>query len=129
VTAMKVRIYSWFLASLYLLCGATFFVVVAKFQAFFSELEVPLPLLTRAVFFVSPLGWLALAVVVALAVVLKDLRFRSRFLNPLFTIILLVAVGGIAVALFVAILECPTERLGEGRREAGRRLDCPVREA
>jgi hypothetical protein len=102
---MKVRTYSWILAASYLLCGVMFFVVVAKFQAILSELEVPLPLLTRAVFLVGPLGWLTSAVVVAVGVVLKDLRFRSRFLNPLFTVILFLAVGSIVVAPIVAVLD------------------------
>ena len=100
---MKIKVYSWILASAYLLCGVVLFLVTLKFQPWlqqaFSEVGMTLPFLTRATFVVGPYGWLLLAIASGTFVILKDLRFHSRLLSPLFTFILVLWVGCMAIAL------------------------------
>ena len=96
---MKIKVYSRILAGIYALFGAALFLVIPKFEVFFSGLAKPLPFLTRAVFAVGPFGWLCLSVAVGTFVVLKDLRFRSRLLSPVFTFVLVLWMGCMAVAL------------------------------
>ena len=87
---MKVKIYSWVLAAVYLLCGVWLFVVVPVFRkVMYSEAGVtPSRLMTKIVLAVGPLGWLMLSILSAVVIVLKDLRYRSRLLNALFSVFL-----------------------------------------
>lgn len=109
---MKVKAFSWILAAMYLLCGLFFVIVVPGFQAVFAEMEVDLPALTRAVFFVGSIGWLAFAALGCAVTVLKDMKFHSPWLNPLLTIVLALLVSGMAVAMFLPVCETPFSRLG-----------------
>jgi hypothetical protein len=100
---MKIKVYSWTLASAYLLCGVVLFLVTLKFQPWlqqiYSGFGMTLPFLTKAAFVVGPYGWLLLAIASSTFVILKDLRFHSRLLSPLFTFILVLWVGCMAIAL------------------------------
>jgi hypothetical protein len=91
--------FSWILAATYVICGLIFFRLVTRFSAIYSNLGVPLPALTKFVFFVGPLGWLALAFLGSILVVLKDLRFKSPILNPLFGWMLVLVIGTVVVAI------------------------------
>jgi hypothetical protein len=98
-TIMKVKFYSGILACVYLLCGVVLFFALFKFQEVFSGFGIALPLVTRVTLTVGPIGWLCLFVAVSLVVILKDLRFRSRSLNPLFTFGLVFCVVCMIIAL------------------------------
>jgi len=101
---MKVKIYSWVLAAVYLLCGVWLFVVVPVFRkVMYSEAGVtPSRLMTKIVLAVGPLGWLMLSILAAVVIVLKDLRYRSRLLNALFSVFLFCVFACVVSGLLVA---------------------------
>jgi hypothetical protein len=78
-----------------LLSGVAF-LFLSKFEDVLAGFNIPLPFLIKATFAIGAYGWLCLSVEVGILVILKDLKFRSRYLNPLFTFVLL-----LLVALFV----------------------------
>jgi hypothetical protein len=94
---IRIKIYSWKLAGAYLICGLIFFFADLKIQPFiqnvFSGFNISFPFLTKAAFTVGPYGWIFLMAAVGAIVVLKDLKFQTRFLNPLFTVLLVLWVG------------------------------------
>ena len=96
---MKTTPYSWILAGAYLFCGLGIGYVVLKLQAIFSGFGIELPTMTRVALGVGPVGSLCVSLALGLLVILKDLRFRSRLLNPLFTLVLLSWVSCIALAV------------------------------
>jgi hypothetical protein len=96
----RIKISSCILASLYLLFGAVLFHVLPQFEGIFAGFNVPLNFWMRAMFAIGACGWLCLAAEVAIFIVLKDLRFGSRFLNLFFTLVFLFWVGCTAYALF-----------------------------
>ena len=96
---MKISPFSWILAGAYLFCGLGICFVVLKLQALFSGFGIELPAITRVALGVGPVGWLCASLVAGLLVVLKDLKFRSRLLNQLFTLVLVSWVGCIAFAV------------------------------
>lgn len=87
-----------------------FFFVIPQFQSVLSERTVyseggvQLPVLTRAVFAVGPWGSLFLPVAIGLLAILKDFRFHSRLLNPVFTLILALLACCVIIALFSPLL-------------------------
>jgi hypothetical protein len=89
---IRIKIYSWKLAGAYLICGFIFFFADLKIQPFiqdvFSRFNISFPFLTKAAFAVGPYGWLFLMAAVGAIVVLKDLKFQTRFLSSLFTVLL-----------------------------------------
>jgi type II secretory pathway component PulF len=99
--AHKIKAYSWILACAYLFCGVMLFFILAKSQLMFSDLAVKLPLLTRIVMAVGPSGWLCLMAAIGAAAVLKDLRFDSRALAPILTLVLGLLVLCVTVALLI----------------------------
>jgi hypothetical protein len=108
---MKTKISSWIIAGAYLLFGVWLYLAIPRFQGLFSGFNIRLSFLTRVALVVGPNGWLLLAVAAGTAVVLKDRRFYSRLWNPLFTLLFLLWVGGMAVALiffpFCAMTQIP----------------------
>ena len=84
---MKVRTYSWVLAGAYLVCGVILFLVIPKFQEIYSGFNIEGSFLMRATLATGPVGCLCSSAAVAMFVVLKDVRFRSRLLNPIFTVV------------------------------------------
>ena len=107
---MKIKTCSLILAGAYSLCGAMFFLIVAKYRILFSESGVPLPFLTRAVLAIGPLGWLCLAVSAGAVTILKDLRFRSPLLNLVLTLVLGLLATCITVAVFLPAF--PPQQIG-----------------
>jgi hypothetical protein len=85
---MRIKIYSWIMASAYLLCGVVSLYLVPKFQDVLAGFNLPLPFLMKATCAVGTWGWLCLSAEVGIFVILKDLKFRSRYLNPFFTFLL-----------------------------------------
>jgi hypothetical protein len=107
---MKIKLYSWFLAGAYLLCGVMVFFVLPYFLAMLPQGGIQdFRVFYRAVFSVGPLGWLLVALTIAAIVVLKDFWFHSRFLNPVFTAILVVLASGIIFAIAVVWYVCRVE--------------------
>jgi type II secretory pathway component PulF len=96
---MKIKIYSWLLAGAYLLWGCGLFHVIPKFLGIFTGFNIQLPFSLRILLFVEPYGWLLLAVGLAGAVIVSDRRFRSRALNPLFSLLLVLWMGWTAFTL------------------------------
>jgi hypothetical protein len=103
---MKIRPYTWKLAGAYLLCGVMVFLIMTIFLRWCSNANIPFPIFSTAVFAVGPLGWLMVMLVIGALVVLKDFRFRSRFLNPVFTAILTFLMCGIMFAMAAVWYEC-----------------------
>ena len=103
---MKIKIYSWILAGAYLLCGAAFFCMVLKAREIFSGFNIELPFMTRMALAIGPVGWLCALVVVGALVILKDMRFHSRLLNPFFTVSL-----GLSASLMVFALLAPLRNI------------------
>jgi hypothetical protein len=101
---VKVKIYSWILASAYLLCGAALSFALFKIQAILSGFNIELPFMTRMALAVGPVGWLCVSVAAGLFVILKDLRFHSRLLNPLFTLVLVAWMICMAIALVSSLM-------------------------
>lgn len=102
---MKVRIVSWFLAGAYLGCGVLLFLFVQRCQGIFSGFNIQRPFLTRTILAAGPFGCLSFSVAVGVAVVLKDFRFRSSYLNPIFALVLVVWIVGVFWALFCSLSE------------------------
>ena len=96
---MKIKSFSWMLAGAYLLCGLGICSVVLKLNEIVSGFGIVLPTVIRMAWGISPMGWLCASLAAALLVVLKDLRFRSRPLNVLFTLVLVSWVGCIVFAV------------------------------
>jgi hypothetical protein len=105
---MKIRPYTWKLAGAYFLCGVMVFIIMTIFLRWCSNANTPFPIFSTAVFAVGPLGWLMVMLVIGTLVVLKDFRFRSRFLNPVFTAILALLMSGIIFAVAVVWYELRT---------------------
>src|SRR5262249_18582744 len=99
---MKFRMSSWTLAVLYVLFGVWLLFAVPRFRNLYSELRGPPHYLVKFVLAVSPFAWLTLVVLLAAAIVVKDLRFRFRFLNPLFTVFLFCGLELLLYGMFVA---------------------------
>jgi type II secretory pathway component PulF len=82
--------------------------VAPKFGEIFSELyagELALPALTQIVLALAPFGWVALGVVGALIVIVKDIALPSRKLPNWPYVIALFAIGATAaVALFLPMI-------------------------
>jgi hypothetical protein len=97
---MKVKTYSWILAGAYSLCGLALFVAVLRVHKLITIWGISLQPITIAVLTVGPIGWLLLSLAAAVLVVLKDLRFRSSLLNPLFTFTL---VSWVVLAVFALL--------------------------
>ena len=91
------------LAGAYLFCGFGISYVVRELQTIFSGFGIDLPIITRVLLDVGPVGWSCAALAAGFLVILKDLRFRSRLLNPLFTMLLVSGIAGMALALFSAL--------------------------
>jgi len=96
---MKIKAYSWMLAGAYLICGIALFLIIPKCD--FSGFARPLPFLTRAALALGSFGWLGLALAAGALVILKDLRFRSRLLSVLLTVVLGVWICCMAIGLFL----------------------------
>ena len=96
------------LAGAYLFCGLGICFIVLKLQVIMSGFGIELPAITRAVLGVGPVGWLCASLAVGLLVVLKDLRFRSRLWNALFTLGLVSWVGGIGLAVLTPLWNVTT---------------------
>ena len=108
----KIKIYSWILAGAYPLCGLAFFVTLFKLQKVFAGMGIQLPWVTVTTLSVGRFEWLGASVAMGALVILKDLRFQSRLLNPLFTVALVSWIICMAVALlypFMAITCCLAE--------------------
>jgi hypothetical protein len=101
---VKIKIYSWILAVAYLACGALFCLLLFKFQQIFSGLAVEWPIMTWLMLAVGPVGWLCSFLAVGLFVILKDRRFRSPILNPLFTILLMLWVISMMIGLLLPLM-------------------------
>jgi hypothetical protein len=93
---MKIRLFSWILAGSYLFCGLGICFVVLEQAKIISGFNFNLPVTTKVTLKIGPVGWLCAGLTVGILVALKDLRFRSRFLNPIFTLLLVAWVGYIA---------------------------------
>jgi len=103
---MKIKLYTRMLAGAYFLCGLMVFLIMPRFLSLFSEQGVKsFPVFSSAVFAVGPLGWLLVTLVIGAFVILKDFRFRSRSLNPAFTVILALLMSGIIFAVTVVWYE------------------------
>ena len=96
---MKITTFSWILAGAYLFCGLGICFVILQLQVFFSGFHIELPTMTRVALGVSPVGSLCASLAVGFLVILKALRFRSRWLNSLFTLVLVSWVSCIAFAV------------------------------
>jgi len=92
------------LAGVYLLCGVALFLMLFRFQEIFSNFSIELPLATRMALAIGPVGWLCALGAVGMLVILKDLRFHSRLLNPLFAFLLGAWASFMAVALLSPII-------------------------
>jgi hypothetical protein len=86
---MKKRIYSWILASAYLVWGVLLFLAVPKFQETVSGFNISATLVMRTIFAFGPYGCLLLAVAIGVAIIFIDLRFHRRFVSLVFTVTLL----------------------------------------
>ncbi|HEY3761969.1 MAG TPA: hypothetical protein VGN23_09500 [Verrucomicrobiae bacterium] len=99
---MKTRLNSWILAGAYFVFGLMVFFVMPHFLSQFSEEGAQqFPTFSTIVFTVSPAGWLLVMLAIGTIVILKDFRFRSRLLNPIFTTVLLLLASGIIFAVAV----------------------------
>ena len=103
---MKIKNYSWILAGAYPLCGVVLFLVLFKMQTLFSGFGMEMPFATKITLAVGPFGWLVFSIGAGILVVLKDLRFRSRLLNPLLTFAFGFWISCIAFALFYPFVAC-----------------------
>ena len=108
---MKVKVFSWIVGAAYVFCGFMFLLILGRFEAMFSELQTPLPLLTRVLFSPTPAGWLLVLLCGGGGAVLKDFRFVSPWANVIFTVTLLAAVVFLAVGLFLPVMYI---RIGPG---------------
>ncbi len=78
------------------------FLALPRFLSLFSEMGVGrFPVFSTAVFAFGPVRWLVVMLVLGAFVILKDFRFHSRFLNPVFTVILALLMSGITFAVAV----------------------------
>src|SRR5947207_11009748 len=97
---MTIRKFSWVLGGAYLLAGILFFYAVQSITFLLAESGVGFLLLTtRVLLWVRPLGWLAIMFLVSACVVLRDVRFRSRLLNPAVIVASWVAAGLVCVGV------------------------------
>src|SRR5580704_2264378 len=88
--SMRIKLCSWILAAAYFIFGLVIFLMVSRFAAMFANLGVTLPGITGAIYAVGATGWLVASFFGAIIVVLKDLKFQSTLLNPIFTLALIV---------------------------------------
>jgi hypothetical protein len=98
---MKIKPYTWKLAAAYFLCGMIVFLIMPEFLSWFSVAGILFPTFSTAVFTVGPSGWLVVMLIIGALVILKDFRFRARFLNPVFTAILALLMSSIIFAVAV----------------------------
>ena len=96
---MTIKAFSWFLAAAYLVFGVAFFRVISAFNGMFLNMGMPLPVLTRPVLFIGPVGWLVLAVFGAVIIVLKDLKVKSSLPNVFFGVVLILTVLAVFIAM------------------------------
>jgi type II secretory pathway component PulF len=86
---MKVRAHAWVLAAAYLIYGAAFaFWLVPRFGYLFSELHQALPFPTQLLLSFGSWAILAIAISLSVAIILKELKFRSRVTDSIFELIL-----------------------------------------
>ena len=92
---MRIKGFSWFLAAAILIFGLSLFKLTTGFETMFTSIGVPEVGMRRVVNFIGPSGWLVLAVTGAFLVALKDLKFRSPFLNPVFAAVLILTYAAV----------------------------------
>ena len=101
---MNVRISSVVTAIAYVFLGGVLAHAAPQFGVIYADLyaaDATLPVLTRIVLAIAPVGWIALGVVAAAVLVAKDLCLPSRTIpNWPFVIALLVIGGAAVIALF-----------------------------
>jgi hypothetical protein len=86
--------FSWVLSAAYLLCGLILFMLARKVAPVFSYLHAPLLLPTRVFLLLGPWGWLAFMLSVAALLLVRQIKFRPRWLNPAVIAALWVALTG-----------------------------------
>jgi len=103
---MKIKTFSWILACVYLFCGVISFFCAIKTESWISDCGggEKLPFLTKIVVSGGPFGLLFLLAGLGAIVILKDLRFQSRALAPVFTIVLVMLIACIAIGLLLPFL-------------------------
>jgi hypothetical protein len=104
--SQRIRRLSWVLAGAYLLCGVMGFVITQKVALVYSGLRPPLMLPTRVLLWVGPYGWVAVIVLLATLLILRDLRFHSHWVASGIKVALWMAMGGVfaAVACLVMVI-------------------------
>jgi hypothetical protein len=102
---MKVRIYSWILATSYMLLGIVLYLVIPKFIAIFSGFDLESPFLTRSIFAIGPFGCLFFSAIIGIIVILKDFKFPSPYLNHFFALFLVLWVGCTLISIIRPIYE------------------------
>jgi hypothetical protein len=73
-------------------------------QKVFAGMGIELPWATTATLSVGRFEWLGASVVMGALVILKDLRFHSRLLNPLFTVALVAWTSCMVFALVYPLM-------------------------
>ena len=76
---MKVRALTWMTVGAYAFCGVMFSIIVMRFKEIFSQMELTLPLATRAVLFPTPLGWLIILFLIAVFVLRRGAKIQSEW--------------------------------------------------
>lgn len=92
------------------------FLVLPRFLSLFSDIGMGhIPVFSKAVITVGPVGWLLVMLVIGTLVILKDFRFHSRSLNAIFTAILALLIIGI----FFVLMQFDTysSSIGEGMEQ------------
>jgi type II secretory pathway component PulF len=102
---MRIKATSWILAALYAAFGVAFFRIIPSFQRAYDGFEVNLPLPTRVVLCLGPIGWLVVFWLTAVFIVLKDRGSAGRWWNLCFAVLLIAIVGGAVLALFFPIFQ------------------------
>ena len=99
--SMKIRKLSWVLGGGTFLVGLFLLIIPPKFQKIFSEMEVPLPVLTKILYFLSPSTWFVVFCILAVLFVFKDRAINMEWLNAILTIFLILFFGLVVIALFL----------------------------
>jgi len=94
------RIYSWLLAIGYLCGGLSLFFFVPAMEAVFSG-RGGVPFLLRALFTLGSWGCFILMAAVATLLILNELRYRRRFISPVFSIVLLALTCQLATVVII----------------------------
>ncbi len=102
---VKTRVYSWFLAVAYLLCGLFLFRLVTGVEAMMLDLGTPhFGLFKSIVLLIGPWGWLILGALGSLVIVVKDRKFSQPLLNLFFTAVLITVFSVVSIVALTPLV-------------------------